>query len=143
MGHMVFAARKSFQRIYSIELGADLYERATKRFAAFPHITILQGDSSSTLGQVLEALDKPALFWLDAHYSEGITARGDRDTPIRQELEMIFTHRIKDHVLLIDDARCFTGENYYPTINELQALVTKYRPGWSFSVGHDIIRIHR
>jgi hypothetical protein len=140
---MVFAARKSFQRIYSIELGTDLYERATERFAAFPHITILQGDSSTMLRHVLERLDKPALFWLDAHYSEGITARGDVDTPIRQELEMIFAHGIKDHVLLIDDARCFTGEKYYPTISELQAFVARHRPGWCFNVEQDIIRIHR
>lgn len=142
-GDMIFAVRKSFQHIYSIELGTDLYQRAKERFARFPHIKIVHGDSSVVLGQILDTLDRPALFWLDGHYSEGITARGDVETPIRRELELIFAHPIKDHVILIDDAREFTGERDYPTIGELQSLVSNQQPGWSFVVEDDVIRIHR
>jgi hypothetical protein len=140
---MVDATRTAFQQIYSIELGLDLYERARERFAKFSHIKIVHGDSSVALGQILDEVSQPALFWLDGHYSEGITARGDLETPIRRELELIFSHPINDHVVLIDDAREFSGERDYPTINEVRKMTADLRPDWCFSVETDVIRIHK
>jgi hypothetical protein len=46
-------------------------------------------------------------------------------------------------VILIDDARCFTGENDYPTLDELKSFVAERKPNHKFSVEHDIIRIHK
>ena len=88
-----------FSRIYSIELSLRLYARAFKLFQDQQHITILQGDS----GEQLRHLDlrKPALFWLDAHYSCGCTARGKKITPILEELDAILSPI--DHVIVIDD----------------------------------------
>ncbi|MDB6025719.1 MAG: hypothetical protein JWM68_1942 [Verrucomicrobiales bacterium] len=141
-GDMVFALRKSFQNIYSIELGQELFEQAKKRFASMNHVTILQGDSGEVLEKVLREINTPTLFWLDGHYSSGITARGDLDTPIVQELAHVARHPLREkHVLLVDDARCFVGKNNYPTLAGLQELCRKQ--GFSqFEVQDDIIRIH-
>ena len=95
------------------------------------------------LPSLLTLIREPCLFWLDAHYSEGITVKSDLNTPILEELKHIFAHTIRGHVILIDDARCFTGREDYPTGEELKLFVAKKRPGWIFEVKDDIIRIHR
>jgi|GEM_PF-185527 len=141
MGDMVEAMRHHFARIYSIELCPDFYSNAVERFSDQPHISILQGDSAEVLSRVLSDLQKPAIFWLDGHYSEGNTAKGNVDTPIIAELEQILTHSVKGHVILIDDARCFDGVNDYPTMEALRTHVLKYRPDANITAKDDIIRI--
>jgi len=142
LGDMVYAMRKSFSKILSFELDQSLYEQARRRFAADRHIEIIHGDSGQLLPQYLTNINERCLFWLDGHYSGGITARGELDTPIKRELEHIFAHAISDHVILIDDARCFTGQNDYPTLDELRELVSERTQGWQFSVEDDVVRIH-
>jgi hypothetical protein len=142
MGAMVEAVRTTFHRVVSIELDPALSRRARERFASFPHVTVLEGDSARLLPQVLAGLNEPALFWLDAHFSGGATAKGDLETPIIQELDGILNHAVRDHVILIDDARCFVGANDYPTVDSVRTTVLSRRPGWTFEVRDDIIRIH-
>ena len=143
LGETVLAVKDVFDTIFSIELDETLAGRAQKKFSKYRHITILQGDSGEIIKDILAGMKKPCLFWLDSHYSGGLTTKGAYDTPIMQELSHIFNHQIKDHVVLIDDARHFTGENDYPTLQELQDFALKNRPGWSFSVQYDIIRFHK
>lgn len=142
-GDMVYAMKDTFNKIYSVELDDNVYKKAKERFARFPHIQIIQGDSGRALPNILSLITEPALFWLDAHYSGGITARGDLDTPIMKELQHIFNNSIHDHVILIDDARHFRGQNGYPTLKELQSFVFQRYPGSVFEVKNDIIRIYR
>ena len=139
-GDMCHAMRDVFDRIYTIELSEPLYQGALTRFRRVPHIKPLQGDSGVVIADVLADLDEPALFWLDGHYSAGNTARGDLDTPISQELEHILAHRVSNHVILIDDARCFTGENGYPKLESLREHLLAQRPDWHFEVKDDCIR---
>jgi hypothetical protein len=142
-GKMVYAVMPYIDRIYSIELGQTHYQHARRRFAGYPDIHILQGQSGEVLPQVLKTIDTPCLFWLDAHYSGGSTAKGDMDTPIMQEIDCILKHpHVEKHVVLIDDARCFVGENGYPTLEALEKLIREVQPDWSFEVVNDIIRIH-
>lgn len=143
MGDMVFALKDLFNQIFSIELDNNLYRRAKKRFSKFPHITILLGDSAELLPDVLSKVTKPCLFWLDAHKSGGITAKGKKETPIMEELINIFSSSIKNHVIIIDDARCFTGKNDYPTLEELQKFVHKNYLNSEFVIKDDIIRIFK
>jgi len=139
-GDMVEAGRRYFGRIISIELSRDLYLRAAKRFADAPNVTILEGDSGGLLPEILDELKGPCLFWLDGHYSAGVTARGDLDTPILKELDAILGHPWQD-VVLVDDARCF-GQGDYPSIDDVRDLLADRRPDWTLSVVDDIIRIY-
>jgi hypothetical protein len=141
-GHMVYAMRSNFQKIISIELSHELTKKAAHRFRAYPHIQILQGDSGEVLPRILDDISTRSLFWLDGHYSGGITAKAQIDTPVMQELRTIFDHKIKDHVILIDDARCFNGTQDYPVLDELREMVAINRPSYEFSVSNDVIRIH-
>jgi hypothetical protein len=141
-GDMVEAVRRDFERVYSIELGEELHRQAQKRFAADPRVTILQGDSGDVLRSLLPRIEKPALFWLDSHYSDADTARSALITPIRRELELILAHPLaRRHVILIDDARLFTGEDDYPTLEALNTILASAGFG-NCRVRDDIIRIH-
>ena len=142
LGEMVFALKDVFQQIYSIELSTKLYEKVNKKFSKYKHISIYNGDSSLVLPKILNKVHKPCLFWFDAHYSAGITAKGEKETPILDELKHIFNHPIDGHIILIDDARCFIGQNDYPTIGELRNIVLSRYPDSIFDVKDDIIRIH-
>lgn len=141
-GDMVYAMKNQFHAIISIELSTTLWKQAKDRFRDCPHIDIQQGDSGEVLPQLLSDISSTCLFWLDGHYSRGVTAKGTSDTPVAKEIATILRHRIRDHVILIDDARCFDGTHDYPALNDLQEFVALSRPDYAFSVANDIIRIH-
>jgi hypothetical protein len=143
VGNMVDAVRDAFREIHSIELSPALHEQSAVRFAGLSHIHLVEGDSGEILGDVLVPIERPCLFWLDGHYSAGITAKGSLETPIEKELGHIAAHHLAhQHVILIDDARLFTGAGDYPAVRQLEDWAS--RAGFtSFTVEDDIIRIHR
>jgi hypothetical protein len=141
-GDMVEAMKNDFDHVYSIELSPQLFARASARFRGDDRITLIEGDSGTALGRVLESLARPALFWLDGHWSAGVTARGAGNTPVREELAAIFSAADLPHVILIDDAREFSRDPEYPSIAELQDYVRTQRPHFGFYIDSDIIRIH-
>jgi hypothetical protein len=139
LGEMVQAARGAFDEIYSIELSPELHRRATRRFARDPRVTLLRGDSGEVLARVLERVDRPALLWLDAHWSAGATARGAVETPIEKELRAVAAHPRSCPVVLIDDARCF-GTGDYPTLEAVERWAREH--GYArCEVRDDIIRM--
>lgn len=141
-GEMIKKCLRTFDTIYSIELDQDLWSSAQKKFARYRHVHLVQGDSEQELSNILERLSEPALFWLDAHYSGGVTARGNKETPVEAELTAILNHPQQGHVTLIDDARHFTGDNGYPTVATIRSIVESHRSGWVVEVTQDILRIH-
>lgn len=140
-GDMVEAMKDYFSRIYSIELSRELYEKAKQRFAGDDKVKIIHGDSGIELGKLIASLDQAAVFWLDGHYSEGVTARGDKDTPIYEELTHIFNSPQKGHVIIIDDARLFGTDPAYPSIDELSRFAKAKNPNVTIEVENDSIRI--
>ena len=98
-----------FEEVYSIELSPNLFNHCVNRFRDNPHVHLYLGDSSKILATVLEELEEPVTFWLDGHCSTGnpLTAKGDRNSPILEELAIIGNHSIKTHTILIDDVRYF------------------------------------
>lgn len=142
MGETMHALEKHFRKLYSIELSHELAVRAQDRFRKHSKIKIIEGDSGAVLPALLSNIRTRCLFWLDGHYSGGVTAQGNIDTPIIQELHTIFSHPIRDHVILIDDARLFNGTEDYPTIDKLKQLIAEMRPDFQFSVVNDIVRAH-
>lgn len=138
-GDMVEAMRGKFEKIYSIELGENLCKDAQERFRNNADIEILCGNSEKVLSDLVPKLNKPTLFWLDAHFSRGITAKADLDTPIVKELEIIFRNKINGWVILIDDAVLFNGTNDYPAIEKVQKMANDNN--MVCEVKNDIMRI--
>jgi hypothetical protein len=141
MGDMLAAMLPHFRTLHSIELSPGLHERARKRFAGCPQCHLVQGDSGEALASIVSTLQVPALFWLDAHFSGGVTARGGIDPPVGNELTAILAHPIRQHVVLIDDARLFDGRDGYPAIVGLRDVITAEAPWYAFQVEQDIIQL--
>jgi len=140
-GDMVASQLGTFAKIHTIELDPILCKQARLRFYYQRHVVVHCGDSGEILPQLVTKLNEPALFWLDAHYSGGITARGELDTPIIKELRAVLDSPFK-HIVLIDDASEFVGQGGYPTIEALQCFVHNLKPNYMFEVQSDIIRIY-
>lgn len=140
-GDMVEAMKGCFDQIYSIELSKELYEKARKRFKGVENVRIIHGDSGVELGKLTGVIEEPVLFWLDGHYSGGVTARSDKDTPIYEELAHIFNANRNKDVIIIDDARCFGEDPAYPSINNLSDFIKANRSDVTIEVKDDSIRI--
>jgi hypothetical protein len=124
LGAMIWTVLKDFKKIYTVELSTSLHKRAVAMFRKYPHVHCLQGDSGVVLHQLVPSINEGAIFWLDGHYSGGITALGDQVCPIYNELDAIIAHDRYDHLILIDDARLFmNGEQGYPSLEEVRNYV--------------------
>jgi hypothetical protein len=137
-GTMLQACLGHFAKLVSIEIEPHFYNRARKVFRRQSKVTLLHGDSAKLLPKLLGTIKSPCLFWLDAHYSGGLTGRTELETPIRRELEAILSHSCR-HTVLIDDASCFDGTHDYPEIAWIESVSEK--AGYSMSLTDNIIRL--
>lgn len=137
-GDTAAAVRSQVDTVITIEISPLLAAKARRRFELDQHVRVLEGDSGELLPDLMSGL--PAtLFWLDGHYSGGVTGRGEEDTPIRAELATIFAHAAgRGHVILIDDARHFDGSEY-PSLREIAELARS--SDYLCDVRDDIIRL--
>jgi hypothetical protein len=148
LGDTVNYFKDKFEQVYSIELQRDLHEAAQRRFSASRNISLIYGDSGKMMEEVLCQLSGPALFWLDGHYSTEFwvgdkfirTARGEKNTPIEDELESILTKGV-EHVILIDDARFFGIAKDYPSLGRIRKVVRRHKPSYGVRLIGDIIAI--
>ena len=138
-GEMVAAMKSHFDHIYSIEFVPELAERATRKFAHYPHVRIFCGDSRVVIPQVLALLGGPALFWLDAGYYGWVGKQGDQQR-LSAELEMILTHPYP-HIILLDDARGLTGRDGIPSVADVKSYVESKFPQRTVEVKYDIMRV--
>lgn len=141
MGHTVFAMKDKFSRVDSIELDDGYYRRAKRIFSRYKNVTIHHGDSQDVLLRILESVNTPCLFWLDAHYCGATTARGKLYSPIMHEVDIILASPVSGHVILIDDADCFVGECDYPTQERFLQYVREKKPNLRIEIQDNIIRI--
>ena len=68
--------------------------------------------------ELLPTINEPCCFWLDAHAGASKYARGPKDVPLLDELEVIANHHIKNHIIAIDDAHMFGKMQYHSKTNE-------------------------
>jgi hypothetical protein len=136
-GRMPEALQDFFTRIYSIELNIDRYLNAKERFYNIPHIEIIKGESSEQLKLLLSEFPAPVLFWLDTHawIEKGLT-----QPSTLKELEAILSSG-QNHVVLINDARLFTGDHGYPSLIAVRNFIAAIRAEYHFKVENDIIRV--
>lgn len=122
-GDTLSLLKNCFKKLYSIEISKDIYNVVLIRFMFSKHISLLNGDSVECLNKILVNIHEPVLFWLDAHYSAGITGKGLGNTPIENELIVIKKYFIHGSVIAIDDAHLFIGKDGYPKQSKLVSLL--------------------
>ncbi len=140
-GEMVAAMRKHFRSISSIEYDARFYALNQSMFSRYPHIRLLHGDSAIWIPKLLSKINTPCLFWLDGGYfiwdaKEGSTNR------LMSEIDAILSHRIKQHVILLDDARGLNGTHGAPHLEDFIRSIKEKYPERTIEVRHDIVRIY-
>jgi predicted O-methyltransferase YrrM len=134
-GETAWAFRREFDRIETIELEPSLARLARMRFARTPSVRVHEGDSASVLPEILESLDRPALFWLDAHPCTDRSAT-DAPVPLVAELAAIAAHPVDGHVVLVDDMRLM-GREGFPAVEQLRL------PGYRLERIGDVGRLTR
>ncbi|MGA7077370.1 MAG: hypothetical protein WBQ43_22245 [Terriglobales bacterium] len=142
-GEMVAALCRQFDRVYSIEFDPKLAEYSRERFKNDPQVKILEGDSRLLVPHVVAELDRPAVFWLDAGYYGVDLATGDLSR-LLTELRAILSSPIKEHVVLMDDARMFVGTDSKFSAAQLVAWIEREYPDRKVEIVRDIFRVtHR
>lgn len=141
LGAMVDAVEDLVNNVYSIEIDKVLHARNLKKYDGNVKVQLFNGDSGEVLPNVIDGINEPIVFWLDGHYSGLNTSMGEKETPIIKEISSILNHKVKEHVILIDDANCFGSNAGYPKMSELEGLVKGLRENSTFNVEDNIIRI--
>ena len=146
-GQTAYNASLFFKTVHTTELGLELYQAASKRFLVNTGIHVHLGNSPYVLKTILPHIQDQIIFWLDAHYSCGQTAKGDSNTPVMQELAAINESGIKNAIILIDDMRLFDhlsntpindSVQGYPTVDELKKAILAINPNYCFEIFGDI-----
>ena len=109
------ACKAGFEQIFTIEIDTAQYLLTKKdlhRQGYLRNTKMLLGDSVDLLPSIIESLDAPATFWLDAHPIDYSIS----DCPLYKELEIIKQSEIKNHTIMIDDVRRFG--KYLPNIDK-------------------------
>lgn len=122
------ALESGFQKVYSIELSPNLYRDCINRFRGNEKVEIILGDSTYKLREILEK--NPGMkftYWLDGHYSGGSTAKGEKECPLREELESILSREIEGELIYIDDMRHYRDHEDI-NLDTILGLIKKYKP---------------
>ena len=136
LGETTRILSKNSLKVYSIEPEPTLFTNAKHYFANFKNVEILNGTSEEVFPRLLPTINGRVNFWLDGHYSAGLTFKGKQDTPVLEELENIAQNLVhfEKVCVLVDDIRCFSpnikGYETYPPLNALVAWAEKYHLAW-------------
>lgn len=129
-----------FSSVVTIERDSVLAKNASSRFADNHSITVVQGSSRDVLIPNIPSYDKGAFFWLDAHFSGGVTAGADDPCPLEFELSTICSvRRAENTIILIDDIRGAVGANGWPSLTELCVIANKN--GFQGAIVDDVLAL--
>ena len=144
-----------FEELFSVEYSKRLHTRAIQKFQQNANVHLYLGSSDKKITEMIaDSAATPhgssgAVFWLDAHYSAGITAGGNQpESPVLHEVRAVLDDaRVRPHVMIIDDLRVWTGHvkpingQLYPLPSELHAAVCAIAPDARFRVAEDAMAV--
>lgn len=142
LGQTTQLLAKNGTYVYSIEPEPGLFARAERLFSRHHNVKILNGTSEEIFPDLLPRIKGDVNFWLDGHYSAGITFKGPQDTPIIDELACISRNisQFGRVCVLVDDIRCFNPQlpEYatYPSLDVLVNWAREHKLVWH--IEHDI-----
>jgi len=129
-----FAIDAGFGTIYSIELNIGNYYHCWERFKDNSNVHLIFGDSCFMLEYLLCKIKSPVTFWLDGHSDHGTTDWiGKYKSPLIQELGIIRKHFIKTHIIIIDDLRHWSVNDYGFDTEILKQEILKINKSYKFT----------
>jgi hypothetical protein len=133
-----------FPRVVTIERSADLHAQAAAGLQDLPLVEVLHGHSVDRLLELADP-ELPTLYFLDGHWSAGMTAGADDECPVLREVAAIGSGNPND-CLVIDDARLFAAppppphdRDAWPTLLEVLDAIRAARPDHHVTILDDQI----
>jgi len=133
-----------FDSVVTIELSAELHASARERLRDLPHVRAVHGHSVDWLSDLPDPAI-PTLWFLDGHWSGGVTAGEDDECPILAEIAGLGRGHVDD-VIVIDDARLFIAPPppphdpaQWPSLQQLTAALRAVKPDHHVAVLDDQI----
>ncbi|MCF7852600.1 MAG: hypothetical protein K9M07_05105 [Simkaniaceae bacterium] len=130
------ALEAGYKHVYSIEILPQYHNFCLKKFKGNSRVHLILGDSVKIFPQILKQIDRPATFWLDAHFCSYDGKRRQKGymaktTSLKEELIAIRNHPIKTHTILIDDVRLFESDHMERiTLSEVKSLLRSINPNY-------------
>jgi hypothetical protein len=136
-----------FREVYTIENSEELFNLSSKILSKYKNVHSLFGNSASQLKNVVDQIDHPCVFWLDAHWCGGDTYGSDDPCPLLDEIRII-KESVHKHILIIDDARFFLkpppepqNSGLWPGLKELTALLNEDEEYFTFTAEDVIVSL--
>lgn len=128
------------ERVISVELHDGLFAAAKQRFANYPNVTLVHGDSLIEIPKIVADCSSPPLVFLDGHFSGDGTAEGEEMEPAESTLRQLADVAMPGTTLVIDDLRLFgSGLVGFPQLDEITAAARSAFPTAAIRTGLDSI----
>jgi hypothetical protein len=128
------ALTAGYDNVSSVELSPALYDIAVHAFSDRPKVKIYHGTSESQLWNMIKDIKEEIVFWLDAHFADGIM--GPEKSPILKELAIIGRHPIKTHIIMIDDVRDM-GTEHFGMVTRQQVIDKALQINHNYSITYE------
>lgn len=140
-----------YELVHSIEVDQGMFDKCQARFKDNPKVKLWFGDSVDIIPKIVDDLNGPATFWLDAHASGPLPGGRYSPCPLVLELQAIYGKEvvsitengiqkvrkkssIDNHTIMIDDRRLFgSGEWGYVQENQIMELLFAINPSYKIN----------
>jgi hypothetical protein len=140
LGNGVYRAFSvGYEKVYTCDINAECVDNAKKTFSGKDLIAVNE-PSEVAFVEFLSSVDSASLIWLDGHMmpdeNGGIRSYTIRENleycPLIKEIDIIKKSKIKDHIIVIDDFKCFEtwlfDELKFETLrNKILEINSKYK----------------
>lgn len=148
LGNALPWASRQFRKVWTIEINRAFIEQAKSTHRSFTNVTFIEGDSASELPKVVQQLEGPGLFWLDAHAGGGAYGQED-NCPLLRELETVLASP-HEHCIIVDDARAFLAPppppfdyRQWPSLDEIFEVIVRRGGYHAVSIAEVLIIVPR
>ena len=109
-GQTVVEIQPYFEKIFTVEISKQLWEWTNPKICDCENVEHVLGDSLVEIPKFLDSLteEDKVFFWLDAHWSQGLSSKNHLDCPLVEECVIIDNQYKADiGLVVIDDIRMF------------------------------------
>lgn len=145
MGSTSIRSASMFNKVITVELNNELFKKALEKFEnlQLKNIIIYNNNSENIIKDYCNNAKESTVFWLDAHYSAGVTSGKDVPSPLLTELKSIMNSEL-EHFIIVDDVRfiCINMSDSihrYPSIIEITDAVKECGSKYEISIFNDCL----